>query len=79
MDLKPCFSRILVEFQNEVASLCASNSINKNVKWTFMVSQYNLKSYLSDTSRTFSIEAVEAVLWLIKHVYIFVLTQYMFD
>ena len=50
-------------------------SLNKNVKWTFMVSTYNLKSYLSNSSWIFQIEAMEAVLWLIKRVYFFLLTQ----
>ena len=31
----------------------------------------NLKSYLSNPSRIFKIEAMEAVLWLVKRVYLF--------
>ena len=41
-----------------------------------MVPRYNLKSYLSNPSRIFQIEAMEAVLWLIKRVYFFLLTRY---
>ena len=33
-----------VDFQNEPVGLCVNNFINKDVKWTFMISQYNLKS-----------------------------------
>ena len=36
-----------------------------------MVSSFNFKSYLSDASRIFKTEAMEAVLWLIKRVYLF--------
>ena len=36
-----------------------------------MVSRYNLKSYLTNASRIFQIEAMEALLWLIKRVYFF--------
>ena len=36
-----------------------------------MVSEFNLKSYLSSPSRIFKIEAMEAVLWLVKRVYFF--------
>ena len=32
------FWLILVDFQNEAASLCVNNSINKDVKWIFIVS-----------------------------------------
>ena len=39
-----------------------------------MVLQSNLKSYLSDPSRIFTIEAMETVLWLIKREY-FILTH----
>ena len=56
------FWLILVDFQNEAASLCVNNSINKDVKWIFMVSLFNLRSYLSNASRIFKTEAMEAVL-----------------
>ena len=36
-----------------------------------MVSLFNLKSYLSNPSRIFDIEAMEAMLWLVKRVYFF--------
>ena len=51
------------------------NLINKDVKWTLiMVSQSDLKSSISNPSRIFKIEAMEAVLWIIKRVY-FILTH----
>ena len=41
-----------------------------------MVSYFNLKPYLSNTSGIFKIEATEAVLWLFKRVYLLGLTWY---
>ena len=67
----PNFGPIFVDFQNEAGGLCVNNFINKDVKWTFMISQSNLKPYLSNPSRICKIEAMEAVLWLIKRVYFF--------
>ena len=56
------FWPIFVDSQNEAASLCFKNSINKDVKRTFMVSCFNPKSYLFNRSRIFETEAMEAVL-----------------
>ena len=44
LDLISCFWLIYVDFQNEAADFCFNNSINKDVKRTFMVSLFNLKS-----------------------------------
>ena len=70
------FSPIFLDFQNKAAGLGVNNSINKDVQWTFMVSYFNLKPYLSNTSGIFKIEATEAVLWLFKRVYLLGLTWY---
>ena len=51
-----------MDVQNEAASLCVNNSINKDLKLTFLVSLLNSKSYPSNSSRIFKIEVMEAVL-----------------
>ena len=39
-----------------------NNSINKYVKWTCMVPQFNFRSYLSNPSRIFETETMDAML-----------------
>ena len=71
LDLIPCFWPIFGDFQNEAASLCVTSSTDKDMKITLMVSRFNLKSYLSNPSPIFKIEAMKVVLCLVKCVYVF--------
>ena len=41
LDLIPYFKPIFVDFQNEAVGLCVNYFINKDVKWTFMISSLN--------------------------------------
>ena len=47
------FWPIFADFQNKAAGLCVYNSINKDVKWTFIVSYPNLKSQLFNQIQIF--------------------------
>ena len=57
-----------MDFQNEAASLCVNNSTNKDSE---LLWYDNLIQSLFNQSRIFKTEAMEAVLRLVKHVYLF--------